>query len=104
MIAELLASVVLSIAGQPVSVTCGQPPPALQTWSRALGAAVPPPLAHIWLRDCRAAYELEPLGVTVFAHEILHVIRPWWSHARIYRVDDWYGRAVVGPKIARRRE
>ena len=52
---------------------------------------------EIYLRRCptRAGGE----QTLVFAHELIHVEHPGWPHWKVYRLDDWYARVVVGPKL-----
>lgn len=99
----LLIMVASTLAGQPVAVTCGTQPLAYH-WQLPgpEGAALPdPPRSRIWLEHCDLVLRRDPLAVTCFAHEILHILHPWWRERRVHRWDDWYGRNVVKPWLNR---
>lgn len=55
----------------------------------------------VWLRYCSCVRQLDPYCVFVFAHELIHVEHPGWSEQEVYRWDNWYAAAVVGPAIRR---
>lgn len=101
---ELLAAVAIALTGQAnLQLECVTPPTNEPAW----GAALPGPEPRIWLMPqlCQDAYLGGHTGLSVLAHEILHVRRdpwcqrqgiPYWRcHKFIYKWDDWYAENVV---------
>lgn len=95
---EVLTAVIILLTGQQTAtLTCGYPPPGLH-WEQGRNyyggfATTKPP--HIWLQRCDLAYKRTFLGLEILGHEILHIIRPSWSHLRIRKEAPWYGNVVV---------
>lgn len=56
---------------------------------------------EIYLRYCQGILRVLPFWVKVFAHELIHIQHQHWPHWKVYYLDDWYGRVVVGPAIRR---
>jgi hypothetical protein len=98
--AALLTTVASLLVGHHVPVAC-QHPPGIPWTDNVYGYTVwEGRQASIYLRSCRRTRLRVRWAVTVFSHELIHVEHPDWSHPRVYRWADWYGRTVVGPKIA----
>lgn len=95
---ELLAAVAIALTGQPVELACGDLPPAAAE-IHAYGAVWPDP-ARIYLLPwvCRSAYRGDHQGLTVLAHEILH-IQPNRTEEWTRSWDDWYAEHAVRQKI-----
>ena len=99
----LLAALAIAVTHNPAVVLECSIPPLLQAQA---------PLAvgfgggtRIWLRPryCQLAYAGTHVGLTVFAHETLHVRLPLRGEAWIGRWDDWYAENVVRWKLGRLR-
>jgi len=97
-LAATLTAVATLIVGHPVKVFCTHPAGMPWRGNEAGWTFRPPP--RVFLRWCGATWRAEPLASTVFAHELLHVEHPGWSHPRVYRVAPRYARIVA--RVVRR--
>lgn len=98
MVPTLLAVIALLTGHPEAQLTCGYPPPGLHWEVRPGyfgGYAQVKPTPHIWLQRCDLAYKRTFVGLEILGHEILHILRPQWSHLRIRSEAPWYGNVVV---------
>lgn len=104
----LLAAVATSLVGTPTTVRCEPLPAEVLAQEPRAFAMADPSVPAITISDCRPTLRRTHFGVTVLAHEILHLTvgnadrtaEPW-THEKIYRVAPWYGENVVRWKLRR---